>query len=198
MHDPSVKASLMSIEPADTLVVGLGNPILGDDGVGWRVVAEVERRLNGGRRTAADEPMAGGSPRPSAIRERPSPIAVSYLCLGGLSLMEHLIGYERAIIVDAVAGQEPVGSVAVTSLDAFPETAGHMASAHDATLQTALRLGRGLGVTLPQRIWVVGVVAERLNEFSERLSAPVEAAVIVAAQHVLALLDLEETDHGVA
>ena len=28
-----------------TLVVGLGNPILGDDGVGWRVAEEVRARL---------------------------------------------------------------------------------------------------------------------------------------------------------
>jgi Ni,Fe-hydrogenase maturation factor len=28
-----------------TLVIGLGNPILGDDGVGWVVASEVEDRL---------------------------------------------------------------------------------------------------------------------------------------------------------
>ena len=28
-----------------TLIVGLGNPILGDDGVGWRVAEEVKKQL---------------------------------------------------------------------------------------------------------------------------------------------------------
>ena len=29
-----------------TLVVGLGNPILGDDGVGWKVAEEVKKQLS--------------------------------------------------------------------------------------------------------------------------------------------------------
>ena len=32
---------------ATTLVLGLGNPILGDDGVGWRVLDELQARLEG-------------------------------------------------------------------------------------------------------------------------------------------------------
>ena len=51
-----------------TLLVGLGNPILGDDGVGWRVVEAVESQLSG------------------------APVDVAYLSLGGLSLMEHSSG----------------------------------------------------------------------------------------------------------
>jgi Ni,Fe-hydrogenase maturation factor len=34
-----------------TIVIGLGNPILGDDGVGWKVAEEVKtviRRMNAG------------------------------------------------------------------------------------------------------------------------------------------------------
>lgn len=29
-----------------TLVIGLGNPILGDDGVGWRVVEAVQEQIS--------------------------------------------------------------------------------------------------------------------------------------------------------
>ena len=30
-----------------TLIVGLGNPILGDDGIGWRVAEKAQRELFG-------------------------------------------------------------------------------------------------------------------------------------------------------
>ena len=35
----------MEVKKSRMLVVGLGNPILGDDGVGWRVAEEVKRQL---------------------------------------------------------------------------------------------------------------------------------------------------------
>ena len=28
-----------------TIVIGLGNPILGDDGIGWRVVEQVQKEI---------------------------------------------------------------------------------------------------------------------------------------------------------
>ena len=163
----------------DTLVVGLGNPILGDDGVGWQVVAEVERRLKrvGSELGAVD--LCGS----------PHSLATTCLSLGGLSLMEHLIGCRRAIIVDAVRGGGPVGSICVLPLEDFPEArCSHVASAHDAALSTALNLGRGLGAVLPERVWIIGIVAECLDEFSEQLSPAVAAAVSRAAQRVLELL----------
>jgi hydrogenase maturation protease len=157
----------MSKNPT-TLVVGLGNPILGDDGVGWQVVEAVRAGL--------------GDP---AVR-------VECLSLGGLSLMERLIGYERAIIVDAlqnVAGA--VGDVFCLPLAALPDPAGgHTTAAHDTSLQTALRLGRAMGAALPAEITVVGIKAERVYDFGETLSPAVAAAVPVAAAKVKELLTL--------
>ena len=68
-----------------TMVIGLGNPILGDDGVGWKVAEEVRKQL-------------------------PCDMSVNVDCLsvGGISLMEHLIGYDRAILIDAFALEEPM------------------------------------------------------------------------------------------
>ena len=42
-----------------TLVVGLGNPILGDDGVGWKVADAVEKLLPPGAPIDVDYPFAG-------------------------------------------------------------------------------------------------------------------------------------------
>lgn len=48
-----------------TLIIGLGNPILGDDGVGWKVAQEVERQLpplSMGEAMGARESLSNASP----------------------------------------------------------------------------------------------------------------------------------------
>lgn len=159
---------------SSTLVVGLGNPILGDDGVGWRVAEEVKRLL-------IEQP---------AISHRQSAIEVECFALGGISLMERLVGYDRAIVIDAVQTQQPPGTVVSFQLEDFPDRASaNLTAAHDTSLQTALTLGRQLGAHLPTHVWVVGIEAERLTDFSEALTPAVEAAVPRAAQEVLAWLN---------
>ncbi|MBL1173469.1 MAG: hydrogenase maturation protease, partial [Chloroflexi bacterium] len=90
-----------------TIVIGLGNPILGDDGVGWKVAQEISRQL--------------------PVTDSQSPVEIDCAALGGLSLMERLVGCQRAILVDALeTGQGPEGSVRVFPLEALPNpSAGH-------------------------------------------------------------------------
>jgi len=172
-----------------TLVVGLGNPILGDDGVGWRVAEEVKRLIADG-----EWQMANGD-APSAISHQPSAIEVDCFALGGLSLMERLVGYDRAIIVDAVTTGQPPGTVSRFRLDELPDfSTAHTSAAHDTSLQNALRVGRTMGAHLPNEILVVGIEAQSVYDFSEILSPPVAEAVPVAARLVLELL--EEKPHG--
>jgi len=148
-------------EPGDTLVVGLGNPILGDDGVGWRVIDELDRLDHGD-------------------------VSLQQACVGGVSLMEILVGYRRAIIVDAIIDPgAPLGSVWCRPLaEVETRAASHLDSTHDAPLPAALEAGRAMGAELPTAIDVVGIVIERGDVFGERLSDVVEAAVPVAAAAV--------------
>ena len=169
--------------PGSILVVGLGNPILGDDAVGWHVADAVEARLRDGRWWAAlepDEPVIA--------------LDVERLSLGGLRLMERLIGYERAVIVDALeTGDEPPGTVRSFRLEELPERGrARLASAHDASLAAALDLGRSLGAALPVSPWVVAVEARLRDTFSDELSPEVAAAVARAADQVMALVSRSE------
>jgi hydrogenase maturation protease len=153
-----------------TLVVGLGNPILGDDGVGWKVAEEVKNQL------PAD-----------------APVDVDFLSLGGICLMEHLIGYERAILVDAFALEEPLGSILVLKLSDLPNySAFHTTNAHDTSLQDAIELGKSMGAKLPDEVEIVGIATHRIYDFSEELSAPVADAIPFAARVVLDLLKQTE------
>ena len=155
-----------------TLVIGLGNPILGDDGVGWKVVENL-----------------------SAILGPQTSIEVDCLSVGGLSLMERMLGYERVIIVDSVeTGGNPVGSVKAFPLAALENPRmGHSASTHDTSLMTALQTAQTMGLDVPSRVHVVAIEAKNIYDFSDSLSPSVENAVPIATQKVLQLLKEEAT-----
>ncbi|MER3457722.1 MAG: peptidase M52 [Chloroflexota bacterium] len=113
---------------------------------------------------------------------------------GGLSLMERLVGYDRAIVIDAInLGQGPVGHVTCFPLEALPHpSVGHLTSAHETNLWTALQVGRTMGAHLPTQVMVVAVESPYVYEFSDKLTPPVAAAVPQAVQKVLELLRQEE------
>jgi hydrogenase maturation protease len=160
-----------------TLIIGLGNPILGDDGVGWVVAEKV--------RAALINPQ-------SKILNSQS-IEVDCASLGGLSLMERLTGAERVILVDAIfTGTHPVGTVSRFKLEELPDlSAGHSASAHDTSLRNALHVGRDMDILLPkdEDVTIVTIEAENVYDFSQELSPAVSAAVPFALQQVLELLN---------
>lgn len=148
------------------MVIGLGNPILGDDGVGWKVAEEVRKQL-------------------------PYDMSVNVDCLsvGGISLMEHLIGYDRAILIDAFALEEPIGSILVLKLRDLPNySAFHTTNTHDTSLQNAIELGRSMGAPLPNEVDIVGIATHRIYDFGEELSPPVAEAVSFAARVVIDLV----------
>ncbi len=160
-----------------TLVIGLGNPILTDDGVGIHVAREVARRL---------PPEAG--------------VEVVELATGGIALMEAMVGYERCVLIDAIwQPEDRTGRVMLFDAGHLPNTL-NAASTHDADLPTALRLGRSLGAPLPadDAIQVVAVTAHDVLRFGERLTPPVAAAVPIAAASVLKSLGYDIPVHGQA
>jgi hydrogenase maturation protease len=150
------------------LVLGLGNPILGDDGVGWKVATEVAAR----------------------IPASPQGADVEFASVGGLGLMERMLGYEHVILVDSIqTGTSPEGAVCVFKLEDLPSPdLGHSASAHDASLATALQAARQLDANVPERVDIVAVETRASFEFTEKLSPPVAAAVPSATRKVLEFL----------
>jgi hydrogenase maturation protease len=152
-----------------TLVIGLGNPILGDDGVGWRVVEEIARK--------------------TANRQD---VEVDCVSLGGLSLMERLTGYDHVILVDSFStGEKPIGTVSQFKLTELPDlSSGHTTAVHDTSLLNALNVGRTMDIPLPsdEDVHIVAIEAENVYDFSEILSPPVEAAVPLAVEAVLQLI----------
>lgn len=144
-----------------TLVLGLGNPILTDDGVGPQVAKALEGRLD------------------------QQEITVMEGSLGGLNLLDMLVGYDRAIIIDAietVGGK--AGQIYRLDLEAFDATR-HAASVHDINFATALELGKRLGLALPQQIDIFAIEVVDTSRFSEECTPKVAEAIPLCVETIV-------------
>lgn len=148
-----------------TLILGLGNPLITDDSVGLRVAKAVE-------------PLVAGRPD----------VEVSEDYWGGLRLMERMVGYDRAIVVDAICTGAQPGTIHRLKPGSIPTQ--RSASAHDVNLPTALAVGRQAGAHLPrdEHIVLIAVEAEDVLTFSEECTPAVAAAIPRAVEEVLSAL----------
>ena len=150
---------------AGTVVVGVGNAALSDEGVAGRVVREVARRA-------------------------PPWVEVLDAGLPGPGILRFLEGRKKAVIVDAIDAGQPPGMVCRFRLDDVrPAAVGSFLSLHQGDLLQYLWLAEILGMSPPEMV-VIGVQAQRLSP-GEKLSAPVEKAVPEAAELVLAEVRLQ-------
>lgn len=147
-----------------TLVIGLGNPSLTDDGVGVVVAQEVAARL--------------GPHHETDVRE---------LSVGGLRLAEAMFGYDRVIVVDAFvrADLDPGRIVRLRLEEVEAGATVHSHSPHDMTLSTGLRAGRLADYPVPSHVVFIGIGVENVSEFSEHLTERVRAAVPDAVDAVM-------------
>ena len=155
-----------------TLLLGLGNPILTDDGIGVYVVRAVAARWTGAARSA------GAS------------VEFQEASVGGLRLLEVIAGYDRLILVDAIQTPGvPPGQIHRLSTDDLRKSL-HAGSTHDLSFQGALAWGRRMGMVLPpdDAITIIAVEAEDVLTFGEALTPALTAALPDAAEAVLAEL----------
>ncbi len=136
-----------------TVIIGMGNPLLSDDGVGSVVARAVAQRLT--RRTN---------------------LSVIELHTGGIRLMEAMVGFQRALVVDAMVSGAPPGTVHRFDPRSFVTTQNTFSS-HDTDFATACTLGRMAGLALPEQVAFWGIEGREFELFGERLSDEVAAAV---------------------
>jgi hydrogenase maturation protease len=158
-------AEMSDAQPGERVVVlGLGNTILSDDGIGILAARELARRLVG---------------EPVVVRELP---------WAGFSILDVLVDFDWAILMDAiVTGQSPPGTL--THWAVPRQCPGRrFISPHDMNLFTALDLGRHLGLAMPSRISLFTVEALDAETVAEELTPPVAAALPTLVKTVLATL----------
>jgi hydrogenase maturation protease len=149
-----------------TLILGLGNPILTDDGIGIHVVREL------------------------AMRSLPDDVVCAEASLGGLRLLEIVAGYERVIMVDAVQTVDGRPGEIYHLHAGDLQVSLHAGSTHDLSFSGALRLGRSMGMALPddENIHILAVEADDVLTFGEECTPAVRAAIPRAVEEVLAEL----------
>lgn len=135
-----------------TLVIGLGNPLMGDDGVG---LAALERLRDDWDVSPEVELVDGGT--------------------WGMNLLPLLETADQVLLLDAIRSGSPPGTVTELVGDAVPRGLDHKLSPHQIDLREVLALTM-LRDTLPRELVAIGVEPAQVT-MSITLSAPVEAAI---------------------
>jgi len=148
---PDPTAPIESIAPG--VIVGLGNDIMCDDGVGIAVI----RRL------------------PLCVTTNPLVDCIE-LPWAGLSLLDVLRNRQWAIIVDClITGRWTPGTVKKLSENDIGGSV-RLLSYHDISYPAALRLGRELGWMLPDDVTIIAIEGQDVYDFGEQLSPRVDEA----------------------
>lgn len=151
----------------ELLVLGIGNPIRGNDAAGLRVVDTVKSHL-----------------LTSALSSR---VGFAKAVTTGPDLLEVLEGYDSFLVVDACfAVQFPDGTVRWIRAERLQRLSSFEPMAHQMHLPETLALGKALGLPLPRWLGAVVIgVGDACLTFQEGLSEHIEQAVKRASDMVI-------------
>ena len=136
------------------MVLGIGNDILTDDGIGPKLVSDLKNKY--------------------FLQE----IVFQNVFLGGLEILELIQGYNTVIFIDAIITKDGIpGSIYQFTPDDFRETL-HLSNLHDANFLVALDFGRKMGYNLPDKIQIIAIEIIEDRIFSDRFSPKIEEKYI--------------------
>jgi hydrogenase maturation protease len=145
----------------DTLILGMGNPILKDDGVGLRVAEKLQDKIHSQNTT------------------------VMVTELGGINLLELLVGYDQAIIIDSIkTSKGKPGHIYRLGPESILGSR-HTNSTHGIDFAAILELGKRLGMKMPQKIVIFAIEAEDISTFGEKCTLAVNQAIFVCMRRVM-------------
>ena len=155
-------------------VIGLGNTLLTDDGIGVYAAREVRRRLG----------------------NQHDDVDVVESEVAGLALLELMAGFERVILVDAVSfdGLEPGTVTRIDPQDL--RTSLRLRSVHEVDLPTALELGRRLGIPMPRQVMILAVQAQDCLTLGERLTEPASSGCAQVVEIVMEEIGVANPQRG--
>lgn len=137
--------------PRKLLVVGIGNDILSDDGIGPHVVEEIKKQ-----------------PHPDFVEFQSATV-------GGLELLEIITGFDEVIFIDAIKTRGGIpGDVYLLTPESFRETL-HLTNLHDINFINAIALGEKLHLKMPHKIHILAIEIVEDEEFGIHFSPKVQA-----------------------
>lgn len=146
-----------------TLVLGIGNTLLGDDGVGIHAARELAAKVNRDDVTILD------------------------IGTDGLNLLEVMMGYDRMIVIDAIVTENAdIGNIYCLKPEQLYTPSGFSVSPHHFNLATTLEIGRKLFPgEIPEDVIVFAVDTIEATEISEKMTDKVQDALPVLVSRVL-------------
>ena len=144
----------------NTIVIGIGNPLRGDDGAGLEIVQSWQEKC----------------PRSA------NQVKIEYFDEPGLSLLNHLNGMKTVILVDAFQSTEKTGTVMSFDANDLSGFINDDRLSHGWGVIETLRLGRTLNL-LPATCWirVLGIVGENFElgaGYSQGVKTSIEKAIV--------------------
>ena len=134
-----------------TIILGLGNSLLGDDAIGLILVEKLSEQIK----------------HPDLDFKTSEKV--------GLNLIELVQDYDRAIIIDSIiTGNHPPGTVLEFSLDDLPDNP-RLRCPHDADFKSAIILARKTGLKMPEEIIILGIEVIDNLTFTQDLSPELSA-----------------------
>ena len=142
------------------LVLGIGNDILTDDGIGPKIVNDLK------------------------TLERSPELIFETTTLGGLEILEIIKEYKKVIIIDAIRTIDGnPGEIFFFTPDDFKETL-HLSNLHDINFLTALELGKKLGIPLPEEIHIIAIEIVEDQVFGTSFTPAIEEKYHIIMQSV--------------
>ncbi|MFO8011587.1 MAG: hydrogenase maturation protease [Dehalococcoidia bacterium] len=145
-----------------TVVLGVGNPLMGDDGIGSHVARELNRRT-------------GAMPDIDVFEAVTSPMSVVHI----------IANYERVIIIDSARmGRNPADMCRFSPEEVFSLKSLPGISLHEGDLLRSLEISRMLG-ECPEDVVILGIEPGGIS-FGEHISSPLENRIGEYVEAVLA------------
>jgi hydrogenase maturation protease len=143
-----------------TLVLGIGNPIVTDDGAGLKIARQ--------------------------IKERNPELEVIEACSGALGLLDDVAGYDKLIIIDSVKTEGgKTGELYKLELEDLQPTLEH-ATSHGLDIASAFKLGKGLGYKMPHSVIIYAVEIKDNTNFGEECTKEVAEKIPLIARRIMA------------
>ena len=151
-----------------TLILGIGNSILGDDGIGVCVAQELNAQIKNEN------------------------VDVRDVSVDGLNLLEIIVGYDKLVVVDAIMTEEgDVGEIYRLKPERIGDPSRSAISPHHFNLATTLEIGKKLFPSeMPKEVVVYAVKAGDVTSVTEKMTKKMREAV----PEVVRLI-MEELDH---
>jgi hydrogenase maturation protease len=112
-------------------------------------------------------------------------VDVKEVSASGIELIEEIMGYDTAIVIDAVATNGAIGAIYRLKPEQLRNTV-HLTAPHLLNFASALEFGKNFAAaSMPKRLKIYGVGIRPKTDFSEHLSPEVGKAAELIAEEII-------------